>query len=203
MARRRISPLLGAFTASLVLLSLSIAGCAGTSLTNPSGKVVLNVVVGENFWGIIATQLGGIHASVTSIVSDPNADPHQYEINNNDARAFATAQYVILNGAGYDDWGQQLLAANPESGRKVLTVATLLGKHEGDNPHFWYNPNYVEQVANQITRDYQSLDPGDSAYFTAERQRFETALTQYHERLSEIKAKFAGKPIGATESIFA
>ena len=201
MLHRRLSPVLFAFIGSLVLLSLTVAGCAGASSAN-SGGTVLNVVAGENFWGSIASQLGGTHAAVTSIVSDPNADPHQYESNNNDARAFATAQYVILNGAGYDGWGQQLLAANPVSGRKVLTVATLLGKHDGDNPHFWYNPSYVEQVANQITRDYQSLDPRDSTYFAAQRQNFETALTQNHERLNEIKAKFAGEKVGATESIF-
>lgn len=81
-------------------------------------------------------------------------------------------------------------------------MATLLGKHEGDNPHFWYNPNYVEQVANQITKDYQSLDPKDSAYFTQQRQAFETSLTAYHQRLNEIKATFAGRTVGATESIF-
>jgi zinc/manganese transport system substrate-binding protein len=201
MVHRRLSPLLIGFIASLLLICVGLASCAGTSAPGGS-STVLNVVAGENFWGSIAAQLGGSHVSVTSIVSDPNADPHQYESNNNDARAFAQAQYVILNGAGYDDWGQQLISANPVSSRKVFTVATLLGKHQGDNPHFWYNPDYVEQVANQITKDYQSLDPKGSAYFTTQRQAFETVLTAYHQRLNEIKAKFAGRKVGATESIF-
>jgi len=160
-------------------------------------------VAGENFWGSIATQLGGAQVSVTSVVSDPNADPHQYESSTNDARAFAQANYVILNGAGYDAWGQKLLDANPVSGRKVFTVADLLGKHEGDNPHFWYNPTYVEQVSDQITKDFQALDPADSAYFTQQRAAFETALSAYHKRIAEIKARFAVQKVGATESIFA
>jgi zinc/manganese transport system substrate-binding protein len=159
-------------------------------------------VAGENFWGSIATQLGGSHVSVTSIVTDPNADPHEYESNTQDARLFAQANYVILNGAGYDAWGQKLLDANPVTGRKVLTVAQLLGKKEGDNPHFWYNPTYVEEVANQITKDYQALDPTDSAYFTQQRAAFESTLSEYHQRIAEIKAKFAGQKVGATESIF-
>jgi zinc/manganese transport system substrate-binding protein len=95
-----------------------------------------------------------------------------------------------------------LLNANPVSGRKVFTVADLLGKHEGDNPHFWYNPSYVEQVSNQITRDYQALDPADSAYFIQQRATFETALGAYHKRITEIKSKFAGQKVGSTESIF-
>jgi zinc/manganese transport system substrate-binding protein len=184
-----------------VLLLLALAGCGTTAPASSHGGV-LNVVAGENFWGSIATQLGGTHVSVTSIVSDPNADPHQYESNTNAARAFAQANYIILNGAGYDDWGQQLMAANPVSGRKVLTVADLLGKHEGDNPHFWYNPDYVEQVANQITSDCKALDAAGSAYFDQQRAAFETSLSSYHRRLAEIKQKFAGQKIGATESIF-
>jgi zinc/manganese transport system substrate-binding protein len=187
---------------SILLICLALAGCSSGTTSSSSSSAVLNVIAGENFWGSIASQLGGIHANVTSIVSDPNADPHQYTASASDARVFATAQYVILNGAGYDDWGQQLLSANPVSGRKVLTVATLLGKKDGDNPHLWYDPNYVETVANQITKDYQSLDPKDSAYFTQQRAAFETALGPYHQRLNEIKSKFAGRKVGATESIF-
>jgi zinc/manganese transport system substrate-binding protein len=187
---------------SILLICLGLAGCSSGTTSSSSSSAVLNVIAGENFWGSIASQLGGIHANVTSIVSDPNADPHQYTASASDARVFATAQYVILNGAGYDDWGQQLLSANPVSGRKVLTVATLLGKKDGDNPHLWYDPNYVETVANQITKDYQSLDPKDSAYFTQQRAAFEAALGPYHQRLNEIKSKFAGRKVGATESIF-
>lgn len=188
-----------------LLLVLALNACTNSSTggsTSTSSSTVLNVVAGENFWGSIATQLGGSHVNVTSVVSDPNADPHQYQSNTDIARAFARANYVILNGAGYDGWGQKLLDANPVSGRKVFTVANLLGKHEGDNPHFWYNPTYVEQVSDQITKDYQALDPADSAYFTHQRVAFETALSAYHNRITEIKAKFAGKKVGATESIF-
>lgn len=200
MSRFRGAPLL---LSCGLLLMLLLSACVDAGSSSPaSSSSVLNVIAGENFWGSIATQLGGTHVSVTSIVSDPNADPHQYETNTSDARTFAQANYVILNGAGYDTWGQKLLDANPVSGRKVLTVSDLLGKHAGDNPHFWYNPSYIEQVSDQITKDYQALDPADSAYFTRQRTAFETALSSYHQRITEIKAKFAGKKVGATESIF-
>jgi zinc/manganese transport system substrate-binding protein len=162
----------------------------------------LQIIAGENFWGSIAAQLGGSRVSVTSIVTDPNADPHEYESSAVDARAFAAARYVVLNGAGYDTWAQKLLNANPVSGRKVMTVADLLGKREGDNPHFWYNPAYVERVADQITADYSALAPSDRAYFAQRRATFETALKPYHDRIAAIRASFAGRKIGSTESIF-
>jgi zinc/manganese transport system substrate-binding protein len=186
----------------LAVLTPFFAGCATSAATGQDSRM-LQVIAGENFWGSIAAQLGGAHVSVTSIVTDPNADPHEYESNTADARAFATARYVILNGAGYDTWGQKLLDANPADGRVVLTVADLLGKHEGDNPHFWYNPEYVERVADRITSDYKTLDPTDAAYFTQQRSTFEAALKPYHDQIASIQAKFAGQKVGATESIFA
>ena len=177
------------------------AACGSTTPTAGSGSTV-QVVAAENFWGSIATQLGGAHATVTSIVTDPNADPHDYQSSASDARAFATAQYVILNGAGYDGWATNLLSASQSSSRKVFTVADLLGKKEGDNPHFWYSPAYVEQVTDQITKDLISVDSADSAYFTQQRAAFETALKPYHDRIATIKQHFAGQKIAATESIF-
>jgi zinc/manganese transport system substrate-binding protein len=184
-----------------VALLVALAGCATAGAQGTSGT--MQVVAGENFWGSIAAQLGGSHVSVTSIVTDPNADPHEYESNTSDARAFAAARYVVLNGAGYDTWAQKLLDANPVSGRKVFTVADLLGKREGDNPHFWYDPTYVERVADHITADYRALDPADASYFTQQRAALETAFKPYHDRITAIKTKFAGQKVGATETIFA
>jgi zinc/manganese transport system substrate-binding protein len=186
----------------LLILLLNACGTTSSAATPSTSSKVLQVVAGENFWGSIATQLGGMHVNVTSIVTDPNADPHEYESNTADARLFAQADYVILNGVGYDTWAQKLLDANPVSGRKVFTAGDLVGKKEGENPHLWYNPTYVEEVANQITKDYQSLDPADAAYFTQQRSAFENALGEYHQRINEIKTKFAGQKVGATESIF-
>src|SRR5438128_3228244 len=150
------------------LLSTVLAACGAPPTGARSGT--LQVIAGQNFWGSIAAQLGGSHVSVTSIVTNPNTDPHEYESSATDARAFATADYVVLNGAGYDDWGQKLLSANPSQNRKVLTVAVLLNKKAGDNPHFWYNPDWVERVADRITADYQALDAADAGYFRQERE---------------------------------
>lgn len=185
---------------ALAALALATSACASSSPTASAG--LIKVVAGENFWGSIAAQLGGSKAIVQSVVTDPNADPHEYESNTNDARAFADANFVILNGAGYDDWGTKLLAANPSNHRTVLNAAQLLGKKAGDNPHFWYNPDYVTRIVDQITAGYKSIDPADSAYFDQQRTAFNSALAPYRQRIAEIKAKFGGVAVGATESIF-
>jgi zinc/manganese transport system substrate-binding protein len=191
--------LLAAFMSIVLLSTVSCHSKPGQTGTISGG--VVQVVAGENFWGSIAAQLGGRHANVISIVTDPNADPHEFETNTADALDFAHANYVILNGAGYDTWGQKLLNANPSNGRKVLNVADLLGKTKGDNPHFWYDPDYVEQVIQQITIDYQSIDPTDAAYFSRQQTALENALTPYQQLIASMKQSYGGTQIGGTESI--
>ena len=185
---------------ALGLLALVVA-CGATATAGPPSSAI-SVIAAENFWGSIAMQLGGARVSVQSVVSDPNADPHEYESSANDARAFAEARLVILNGAGYDDWGKKLLDANPASARHVLTVADLVGKKVGDNPHFWYSPEYVVKVADSITAQYRSVDSADASYFDQLRAKFAAALQPYTDEIATIKQKYAGTPVGATESIF-
>jgi len=184
----------------IILITLGVTHIHNNSSSSGSR---LQIVAGENFWGSLVSQLGGSKVHVLSIVSDPNADPHEYESNSGDARAIATANYVILNGAGYDSWGNKLLSASPNSSRKVLTVATLLGKKDRDNPHFWYNPSYVNKVVYQMEQDLISLDPGDKGYFEQQYTNLTASLAGYQDRIVSIKHQFGGTKVAATEDIFA
>jgi len=189
-----------------VVLVLVLAACGSAS--NPTAVATakptrtLNIVAGENFWGSIVSQLAGKAATVTSVVTDPNADPHDYESSSDDARAFADADYVVLNGAGYDGWATRLLSGNPSGKRKVLTVAGLLGKKQGDNPHFWYDPDFVSRVIDRVEADLKALDPADIGYFDAQRQALDAAVAPSRDRLTAIRSRFAGTPVAATEDIF-
>lgn len=186
--------------------SCSSSGSSSSALGASGGGggsgTVIKVVAAENFWGSIVTQLGGAHVQVVSVVSDPNADPHDYETSASDARAVAEADYVVENGAGYDDWCDKLLSASPNSSRHLFTVADLLGKKQGDNPHFWYNPDYVVQVEDRMEADLKAIDPADAAYFTAQRAATDQAFAPMRARLAEIKKLDTGKTVAATESIF-
>ncbi len=169
----------------------------------PASGGVLQIVAAENFWGSLVSQLGGSHVRVLSVVSDPNADPHEYESDANDARAVATANYIIENGAGYDSWMDKLIGAGSNPNRTVLDVASLLGKKEGDNPHFWYNPDYVNQVIAQMEQDLIALDPADSSYYKEQYAALQASLAPYQTRIASIKQQFGGAKVAATEDIFA
>ena len=179
------------------------AGCASVGVPVSGGRGV-RIVAAENFWGSIALQLGGAHAGVQSIIVNPAQDPHSYEPTTADARAMASAQLAIVNGVGYDPWASKLLAANPVPGRVALTVGSLFGLHEGDNPHRWYDPSEVLQVARAITAALSELDPHHAGYFAQRLTRFDTGdLAQYHALIAQIRSRYAGVPVGASESIFA
>lgn len=187
----------------LLLVLIIVAVYKATPSTKSTSKgPILQVVAGENFWGSLVSQIGGNKVHVNSIVSDPNADPHEYESNNTDARDFANANYVILNGAGYDSWGDKLLSASPSKTRLELNVATLLGKKDGDNPHFWYNPTYVNTVIDKMTTDLSALEPKDSSYFRQQLATLKSSLSQYQNRINSIRQQFSGTKVAATEDIF-
>ncbi len=184
---------------------MSAAACStqgADSSTNAGGTTTIQVVAAENFWGSIASQLGGDHVKVTNIISNPDADPHDYEPTAADARTVAGAQYTIVNGIGYDAWADKLLSANPTDGRTDLKVGDLVGVQPGGNPHRWYSPDDVHTVIERISSDYKSLDPADAADFDTLKATYETkTLARYNQLISGIKAKYAGTPIGASESI--
>ena len=163
----------------------------------------LQIVAAENFWGSLISQLGGIHVHVFSIVSDPNADPHEYESNSADAEAIANASFVIVNGAGYDTWALSLIAAANNPNQKVLNVQELIGQSIGANPHFWYSPYYVNDTVKAMYSDLLSLDPANSAYYQQQYTGLNASLGVYNERISEIRQLFGGTEVASTESIFA
>ena len=184
----------------LIAVGAVAAACAGPLPGEQSSAV--SVVAAENSWGSIAAQLGGSKVAVQSVVTDPNADPHEYETSTNDARAFADASLVILNGAGYDGWGQKLLDANPSSSRRVVVVAGLLGKKVGDDPHFWYAPAYVERVADAITVAYRTIDSADASYFDSRRADMSSSFQPYLDEIHTIRQTYAGTRVGSTETVF-
>ena len=186
------------------LAALAATACGVGSAASPGsagGKV--EVVAAENFWGSIAAQVGGDRVHETSVIVNPDTDPHAYEPTPADARLIAGARYVIVNGAGYDAWAPKLLDANPVSGRIVLTVSDFVGKKEGDNPHIWYSPNFVDRVIDKIASDLSAIDAADAAFFDQQRTAYKTTgLKAYHDMINAIKARYSGTPVGATESIF-
>ena len=200
--------------AAIATIALVAAACSGTTDAGagnnlpvtlgatshaPAGK--LGVVAAENFWGDIARQIGGDTVQVTSIISDPNTDPHQYESSARDGAAIAGASLVIQNGAGYDEFINKLLAATPKSHREVLDVATVVGAGHDANPHLWYSPDYVLKAAQAIQEQLATEDPAHAAAYRSNLATFRQGEQQVVDVIDEIKSKYDEQAIAYTERV--
>jgi zinc/manganese transport system substrate-binding protein len=59
-------------------------------------------------------------------------------------------------------------------------------------------------VARAIAADLTKLDSANKAYFAKRLTTFDTqGLAQYHSLIHQIRTRYAGVPVGASESIFA
>jgi zinc/manganese transport system substrate-binding protein len=146
--------------------------------------------------------LGGNHVNVTSILSDPNIDPHEYTSNVQTAQKVSQADLVIENGLGYDDWMDKLLSASPNPNRIVLIGGKLADHPLPDNPHVWYGVNNMPAIAQGITDALKKLDSADAATFESHLAAFKQSLTPLQQKINAIHAKYKGTPVALTETIY-
>jgi len=185
----------------LLLLALSVGVLVRSgqqTLVNPSG---LHVVAAENFWGDIAAQLGGQYAHVTSIISDPTADPHLYESSAQNASAVASADIVIMNGLGYDDFMTKLLNASSNPTRTVLTAAQILNVPAEANPHLWYDLPRVGDVAVHIATAYEAQDPAHKSIYQHNLAQFQTSMQPLLATLHKMQTTYTQTPVAYTERV--
>jgi zinc/manganese transport system substrate-binding protein len=153
-------------------------------------------------WGDITKQIGGDKVNVTSILSDPNTDPHQYEADAKNAAAVSKARLVAENGLGYDDFMDRLTAASPNPNRAVLNVADAMKISGADaNPHIWYDIPKIPDAATAIADQLGKVDPADAGTFTANAKTFTDTLAPINAAIDNIKAKYPGAPVGYTERV--
>jgi zinc/manganese transport system substrate-binding protein len=162
----------------------------------------LNVVAAENFYGDVARQIGGEHVSVTSILSNPEQDPHLFEASPSVGKALTTARLVVYNGVDYDPWMEKLLSASKAPERHTLVAGQLLHKKSGDNPHLWYDPATVPAVARQLAKEFEASDPSHKTEYEKDLQSFLAALKPVDDKIKAIRTRYAGTPVTATEPVF-
>jgi zinc/manganese transport system substrate-binding protein len=173
---------------------------AGAGALAADAKIKL--VAAENFYGNIARQIAGDRIDVVSIMENPDQDPHLFETTPGVARALSAANIVVMNGADYDPWMAKLLKAAPRAGRTVITVAELVGKKAGDNPHLWYDPPTAPAVAKAIAAALSLADPAHKADYEARLKTFLASLAPIQKKIAAMRARHAGVAVTATEPVF-
>ena len=182
--------------------AFAAAGAALAPAWSQTAHQPLPVVAAENFYGDVAKQIGGAEIKVTSILSNPDQDPHLFEASPSVARDISAARIVIYNGVDYDAWMEKLLGAARSTNRTVIVVADIIGKRPGDNPHLWYDPATMLAFAKTLAGDLGSADAPHSADYQQRLMDFQKSVKPIQEKIAALRARLAGTPVTATEPVF-
>jgi zinc/manganese transport system substrate-binding protein len=189
--------------AGLLVLVLVVAGCgaSSTAATGGSGGVI-SAIGAENEYANVLGQIGGRYVHVSSILNNPNTDPHTFESSPSVAQQVSAAQLIVQNGVGYDTFMNKIESATPNSKRKVIVVQHVLGlPTDTPNPHLWYDPKTMPAVATVMATDLSALQPSHKAYFQANLAKFNASLVPLHRAIAAFKAKYAGTTAATTEPV--
>ena len=186
--------------AATLLLLAGMLSCGSAAVRAAAPPV--RIVAAENFYGDVASQIAGTHGRVSSILSNPDQDPHLFEASPAVARSLAHASITISNGVDYDPWMARLLGATPSAGRRDIVVASLVGARTGSNPHLWYDPRTMKSFARALAEALDAADPDGKAAQDAGRDRFLASLAPIDARIASIRGRFGGTMVTATEPVF-
>ncbi|MGW0159790.1 metal ABC transporter solute-binding protein, Zn/Mn family [Mycobacterium sp. NPDC003323] len=208
----------------------SAPSSAATAAGGACPTTPVDVVASVEQWGQIVSSLGGDCVNLTTVLAGTSVDPHDFEPSPSDAAAFDGAQLVVINGGHYDEWAAQLAQSTAPDAVVIDAMELLDGDHDGHdhgshehegheheghteegheghdhggpNPHAWYSPVAVTDVADAVTAKLTELAPAAGEYFDTRHTEFTAALQPYDALIDKIKAGSAGRSYAATESLF-
>jgi zinc/manganese transport system substrate-binding protein len=181
---------------------LAALGLLVASPLRAQTAVPVTIVAAENFYGDIAAQVAAPDARITSVMSNPDQDPHMFEASPSVARALSGAGIVIYNGADYDPWMEKLLAAAASAHRRVIVVADLVHKKAGDNPHLWYDTANAAAAARALSAALVAADPARKALYEQRLLTFLASLQPIEAKVAALRASYHGTSVTATEPVF-
>jgi zinc/manganese transport system substrate-binding protein len=187
---------------SLFFAAVMLAAAPFLSAGSAFAANSVSVVAAENFYGDVARQIGGDHVAVTSILSNPDEDPHLFETSPSTARAIADAGIVIYNGAGYDPWMEKLVSASSSESRTAIVAAALIGRKAGDNPHLWYDPATLPAVAKALAGELARRDPANATDYEANLTKFTISMEKIGKEIADVRKTYGGTEVTATEPVF-
>lgn len=209
------------FAAGLATVA-TLTACGSTKTSDQ-----LTVVASTNVWGDITKAVAGPDVQVESIISDPSADPHSFEVSPAAAAKITDAELVVYNGGHYDEFIDKAIA-----GRNTKTVNAFDIATEGDrahedkahesasaaptsakteaaahdhetNEHVWYDVHQVGHVAEHIADALGAIDPAHKQDYADRAAAFTAKLAPIEAVTAKIAAEHPNQPVLQTEPIAA
>ena len=119
----------------VLLLGAGLSACSdGGSTDTPADGKTIKVVASTAIWGDLAKEAADGHKNVdvVTILSSKDDDPHEYEATARDLATLDSADLVVANGGGYDNW----LTDHVKQGTPVVTALPITEGHDhSDHDH--------------------------------------------------------------------
>jgi ABC-type Zn uptake system ZnuABC Zn-binding protein ZnuA len=183
-------------------LSLSLALTACQPAAAPSGAetaLPIRVLAAETFLADIARNVAGDRLTI-SVLMPIGVDPHSFEPAPGDVTKVADSTILIVNGAGFEAFLDELLQ-NAGGDRVVIEASAGLTRrsaregeivdaddHEGD-PHFWLDPNNVVKYVENIRDGLSKADPAGAATYAANAEVYIQKLKDLDRFISDQVAQ--------------
>jgi zinc/manganese transport system substrate-binding protein len=186
-------------TTMAIVVVLALAGCSSPAAAT-DGRII--AVGAENQYTSVISQIGGRYVDATSVMSNPNTDPHTFEASAQVAATISDAALIVQNGLGYDSFMTKIESASPGSGRTVITAQKVLGLPASTpNPHLWYSPGTMPAVAKSIAAALSAKEPSHRAYFASNLATFDASLGKWTAAIAAFKATHPSVPVATTEPV--
>ena len=183
----------------LSLAALTLTGCTDQGRWQ-KGTGPIRIVASTNVWGDIAHQISGDEATVTALIDNVNQDPHSFEASARDQLAVQDADIVIMNGGGYDDFVEQMVAAD-DTPAILINAYVASGDDNTRNEHIWYSASQVKDVGNVIFSALEAVDRNSTPIYESNLVEFEAKIKLIEIRTAEIASAWGREKVFATEPL--
>ena len=159
------------FVILLVLCAVACLAACQPGARQPAGEgsQSLHVLASASFLADIAQNVAGERLKVESLIP-PGLDPHAFEPTPQDVVRIADSQVLVVNGAGFEGWLEEVLA-NAGGQRQVIEASQGLASDSAGNqaggekharevdPHFWLDPSLAVRYVENIRDGLSQADP--------------------------------------------
>ncbi|MFM1514944.1 metal ABC transporter substrate-binding protein [Helcococcus ovis] len=197
----------------VLVFSIILVGCAGNN-KNTFGEKKLKVVASFFPPYDLAKKIGGDKIKLRNLTQ--TGDAHSYEPNIQDMQDIHNSDLLIINGAGFEGWADQVIESqsdlkvlNLSKGMELIKVSDVdsKSKNENDNkvdydPHTWMNPSYTIKMLKKIKDKFVELDPKNKDFYENNYKKYNEEFLKLIKEHDELLAKYKGKSFVAPHAAF-
>ncbi len=176
--------------AMLMVIPTILLGCGSSSDKGSdkkkSGKI--QVMVSISPLKEFAEKVGGDKVDVESLVPD-NMEAHDFELKTRDVEKVMNEDLFIYNGAGMEDWLEQL--EETASGAEVKFIdssenSDIIQVNNKQDPHLWLSLIEAQNQCKTIMEALCDIDKDNSSYY-------KDNYNKYAEELQELYSEYSDK----------